>query len=69
MTEEELTEYFQYLDELRQSGITNMWGASRYVEGVFGLTPQEASRVTSKWMTSFTPDKTPAERAKEALAA
>jgi hypothetical protein len=36
-TRNELAEMFQYLDDLRQSGATNMFGAGPYLEGAFGL--------------------------------
>ena len=34
-TEEELDTYLVYLDTLRASGATNMWGAARYLEARF----------------------------------
>jgi hypothetical protein len=43
-------EYFQFLNELRESGDTNMWGASSYLEAEFGLDRREARRVLSDWM-------------------
>jgi hypothetical protein len=31
-----MNEYFEYLEELRQSGVTNMFGASSYLMREFG---------------------------------
>jgi hypothetical protein len=57
-------EYFAYLDTLRESGATNMFGARPYIEAEFGLPKDEASRILSCWMQTFgRGDKTPAERA------
>ena len=41
---------FDYLEELRQSGDTNMFGASPYLQHAFGLDKKEARAVLSKWM-------------------
>jgi hypothetical protein len=60
---EQLVDYFQFLDDLRESGITNMYGAAPYLQDVFDLTPPEARDVLGKWMRSKR-DKTPEERAK-----
>ena len=46
-----------FLDELRDSGATNMFGASPYVEEAFGLTSKEAKEVTVYWMSSFGQDE------------
>jgi len=46
-------EYKDYLDELRDSGETNMFGAGRYLQAEFGLDKSEAREVLSKWMKSF----------------
>ena len=35
MEENELETYFSYLDQLRESGETNMWGATEYLEREF----------------------------------
>ena len=53
-TEEELKMYFAYLVDLRDSGITNMWGAAPYLEKVFPeLTKAEAGKVLVLWIKSF----------------
>lgn len=46
-------EYFEYLDGLRESGATNMFGARPYLVDQFGITKQEASTILSKWMQTF----------------
>ena len=42
MTVFEKEEYFDYLDNLRESGVTNMFGASPYLQEAFDLTKIEA---------------------------
>ena len=37
-----LAAYFDYLDGLRESGVTNMFGAATFLEGTFNLTRKEA---------------------------
>ena len=44
---------FPYLDELRESGETNMFGAPKYVMEEFGVDKQMAFRVVDAWMNSF----------------
>ena len=44
---------FEYLDALRESGVTNMFGAGSYVEDEFGLRRQEARDLLVEWMTTF----------------
>lgn len=46
-------EHLEYLDDLRDLGITNMFGASPYLVKEFDLTEQEARQVLSYWMTTF----------------
>ena len=47
------TEFFEYLDELRESGETNMFGARPYVQEEFGLDKTQAAVVLKEWMASF----------------
>ncbi len=49
----ELLEYFEYLDILRESGVTNMFGAGVYLQDEFGLDKREARQVLLEWMQSF----------------
>jgi hypothetical protein len=41
---------FTYLEGLRQSGVTNMFGAGPYLEREFGLNRDEANEVLLDWM-------------------
>ena len=44
---------FEYLDDLRESGVTNMYGAGSYVRDEFGLSRREAGDLLVEWMTTF----------------
>ena len=46
-------EHLDYLDELRESRITNMLGAAPFVKREFGLTTDQSLKVLSYWMDSF----------------
>lgn len=46
-------EIFEYLDKLRESGETNMYGASSYIMEEFGDDKHQASRFLHKWMETF----------------
>ena len=46
-------EMFRYLDDLRESGETNMFGARPYLMEQFGLEKSEAGKVLSEWMATF----------------
>ena len=63
-----LAEHFTYLDELRESGITNMWGAAAYLVAERDLENKEAKAVLKVWMQTFS-DAPAAERAAKALEA
>jgi hypothetical protein len=41
------------LDALRESGITNMFGAGSYLQEEFGLTRAEARAILVYWMQTF----------------
>jgi hypothetical protein len=45
-----MKEYFEYLEVLRKSGVTNMFGAAPYLQREFGLSRHEARDVLLKWM-------------------
>lgn len=63
---EQITEFFEYLDGLRISGVTNMFGAGAYLQEEFELEKKDARAIHTGWMNTF--DKTPVEdRAKEYL--
>ena len=46
-------EYFLFLNDLRDSGKTNMFGASPYLQDAFGLEKKEAREILTRWMKSF----------------
>ena len=51
---EEWIEYYQYLENLRQSGVVNMYGAAPYLEAVFdGDEGFNAQRVLGSWMKNY----------------
>lgn len=45
-----MSEYFEYLNELRDSGETNMFGAGAYLEAEFDLDRREAKNILMAWM-------------------
>ena len=44
---------FEFLDELGESGVTNMYGASPYIREAFDVTRYEANRLLAKWMETY----------------
>jgi hypothetical protein len=44
---------FIYLDALRESGVTNMYGAVPYVRKVFDVSQSEGINLLSEWMQTF----------------
>jgi len=46
-------EHLEYLDDLRESGITNMMGARPYLADEFNLESKIAGEILSYWMKSF----------------
>lgn len=46
-------EVFDFLDALRESGATNMYGARPYIEDEFGVDKKEAGGLLSEWMRTF----------------
>lgn len=49
VTEEHLT----YLDGLRESGVTNMFGAGVFIEAAFGVSKANARMILDHWMRTF----------------
>lgn len=46
--------YFEFLDDLRESGVTNMFGATPYLRKAFkGLSEKEARSILTEWMKTF----------------
>lgn len=46
-------EHLVYLDELRESGVTNMFGGGAYVMREFSVDRTEASDILAYWMETF----------------
>jgi len=53
MIKEEWIEYYVYLEELRQSGETNMYGTSSYLREEFGLGRRESIKILANWMDNY----------------
>ena len=47
------SEYFFHLDQSRESGKINMFGAPRWLQDTFGLSKEEAKFVFTKWTETF----------------
>jgi len=45
-------EVFSFLDSLRESGVTNMFGAGPYIQEVFGCSKSMARDLVLEWMES-----------------
>ena len=50
---DEWIEYYQYLEELRQSGVTNMYGASPYLANAYALSERVARNIVVSWMENY----------------
>jgi len=50
---ESWNKYFEFLDDVRDSGVTNMFGASEYLEQNFNLNHMDAIVVLTLWMKTF----------------
>lgn len=58
-----LSEYFQFLDELRESGETNMFGAGAYlIEEYPHMSKSEAREIAICWMKTFSRTLPPEDR-------
>jgi hypothetical protein len=66
---EDLTDMFAFLDDLRESGVTNMFGARPYLIEEFPEHRRVAASVLSAWMNTFDRSTEPEDRARSAQAA
>ena len=66
--ERDWEEFFSYLDQLRESGVTNMLGSALYLQGAFELDNKEAKQILTTWMKLFNKNDTTEERAHKAFA-
>ena len=62
-----LFEGFEYLDDLRESGRTNMWGAASFVQNELAWEGRAASDVVGLWMATFDPTVSLEYRVERAL--
>ena len=43
-------DYFEFLDDLRESGVTNMFGSAPYLAEEFGLCIRHARTIVGDWI-------------------
>ena len=48
-----MEDYFNYLNELRDSGVTNMFGAADYLVAEYGVDKKEARKILAAWMKQY----------------
>lgn len=53
LNDEFTQDVFNWLDNLRESGITNMFGAGPYIEQAWGLSREDANGFLSAWIKTF----------------
>lgn len=53
MDESIKNDVYLYLNDLRESGETNMFGATPYLQDEFGFEKKEAKDWLSQWMKDF----------------
>ncbi|MAH42450.1 hypothetical protein CL614_01845 [archaeon] len=53
MTDARRQTIFNYLDKLRESGKTNMFGAVPYIQVVFGMDESDSKDILIEWMNTF----------------
>lgn len=63
-SDEEWKEFFEYLDDLRISGIVNMYAATPYIEEEFDVKMPVAREILTLWMETFDSTKSFEERLK-----
>jgi hypothetical protein len=52
LTAEEV-KVFEYLNRLRKKKITNMFGATPYIQELFGFDREKSSALLAKWRCNF----------------
>ena len=50
-------EYYDYLNALRDSGVTNMSGAGAYLQAEFGISRTQARAIVMAWMAQYKPQE------------
>ena len=58
-------EHFDFLDDLRSSGVTNMFGAGPYIVTEFGVSRRESHDILRAWQKTFDPVKSSVDRVAE----
>jgi hypothetical protein len=48
--------YWIYLENLRRSGVVNMFGATPYIMDEFDVDKKEARDILMDWMNNYNPD-------------
>lgn len=48
-----LEDVFNFLENLRKSGVVNMFGARPYLQDFFGVSKIEASALLNDWMNNY----------------
>ena len=61
---DQFVEAFEYLDELRESGVVNMFGATTYVVDDLGHDKKTARNLVTAWMKSYDGETSAEDRAK-----
>ena len=50
---QEWIEYYRYLEDLRQSGVVNMYGATPYLQEAYNLSYNDAKTILLNWMENY----------------
>ena len=53
----DLVDAYGFLDALRESGVTNMFGARPYLQEEFGITEGAARTILVAWMKDFSQEE------------
>jgi len=69
MDPKDLAAAFTFLDNLRESGKINMFGAAPYLADAFDLERREAIAISAAWMETFDREASADDRAAKALEA
>lgn len=46
-------QYYEFLEELRKSGVTNMWGAAPFLQAEFDISAAEARDILLDWIKNY----------------
>lgn len=50
---EEWNEYYQILEDIRKTGICNMWGASQYLAEIADIDGELATAILVSWIENY----------------